>query len=181
MLGLKLQYSWCKEPTLWKRPWCWERLGAVEDEMVGWHHQFNGHEFEQAPGVGDGQGGLVCCSPWVSKSWTWLSDWTELTEWEYKFRFGKRIESVGEILEKSEYLLAALRPQSHQHPYQSWSQWPGAGRLTHTRCAEKQWQAARVMRKGLCNFISHWALTCLLSKVEMAACTGTQFGTPWGA
>ena len=36
----------------------------TEDEMVGWHHQLNGHEFEQAPGDGDGQGGLVCCSPW---------------------------------------------------------------------------------------------------------------------
>ena len=35
----------------------------TEDEMVGWHHQFNGHEFEQAPGVGDGQGSLVYCSP----------------------------------------------------------------------------------------------------------------------
>ena len=35
----------------------------TEDEMVAWHHQLNGHEFEQALGVGDGQGGLVCCSP----------------------------------------------------------------------------------------------------------------------
>ena len=35
--------------------------------MVGWHHQLNGHEFEQAPGSGDGQGSLVCCSPWYSK------------------------------------------------------------------------------------------------------------------
>ena len=35
----------------------------TEDEMVGWHHQFNGHEFEQALGVGDGQGGLTCWSP----------------------------------------------------------------------------------------------------------------------
>ena len=35
-----------------------------EVEMVGWHHRLNGHEFEQALGVGDGQGGLVCCSPW---------------------------------------------------------------------------------------------------------------------
>ena len=39
----------------------------TEDEMVGWHHQFDGHEFEQALGVGDGQGGLACCSPWVGK------------------------------------------------------------------------------------------------------------------
>ena len=54
------------------------RRGATEDEMVGWHHQHNGHEFQQALGVGDGQGGLACCSPWVARSWTWLSDWTEL-------------------------------------------------------------------------------------------------------
>ena len=36
----------------------------TEYEMVGWHHQLDGHEFEQALGVGDGQGGLACCSPW---------------------------------------------------------------------------------------------------------------------
>ena len=36
----------------------------TEGEMVGWHHGLDGHEFEQAPGVGDGQGGLACCSPW---------------------------------------------------------------------------------------------------------------------
>ena len=39
----------------------------TEDEMVGWHHQLNGHEFEQALGVGDGQEILVCCSPWGYK------------------------------------------------------------------------------------------------------------------
>ena len=36
----------------------------TDDEMVGWHHRLNGHEFEQAPGDGEGQGNLVCCSPW---------------------------------------------------------------------------------------------------------------------
>ena len=41
--------------------------GVTEDEMVRWHHQFDGHEFEQAPGVGDGQGNLACCSPWGRK------------------------------------------------------------------------------------------------------------------
>ena len=35
-----------------------------EDQMVGWHHRLNGHEFEQAPGTGDGKGSLACCSPW---------------------------------------------------------------------------------------------------------------------
>ena len=39
----------------------------TEDEMVGWHHQLNGHAFEQSPGVGDGQGSLVCYSPWGHK------------------------------------------------------------------------------------------------------------------
>ena len=39
----------------------------TEDEMVGWHHRLNGHEFEQALGVGDGQGSLACCSPWSRK------------------------------------------------------------------------------------------------------------------
>ena len=39
--------------------------GMAENEMVGWHHRLDGHEFEQALGVGDGQGSLVCCSPWV--------------------------------------------------------------------------------------------------------------------
>jgi len=45
----------------------------TEDEMVGWHHQLNGHEFEQTLGVGDGQGNLECCSPWDCKE----SDTTE--------------------------------------------------------------------------------------------------------
>ena len=44
-----------------------EEKGTKEDEMVGWHHQLNGHEFEQAPGDGDGQGSLARCSPWGCK------------------------------------------------------------------------------------------------------------------
>ena len=45
----------------------WEEKGITGDEMVGWHHQLNGHEFEQAPGVGYGQGSLASCSPWGHK------------------------------------------------------------------------------------------------------------------
>ena len=44
----------------------------TEDEMVGWHHRLDGHESEQAPGAGDGQGSLACCS--LAKSWTRLSE-----------------------------------------------------------------------------------------------------------
>ena len=43
-----------------------EEKGTTEDEMVGWHHRHNGHEFE-APGDGDGHGSLACCSPWGHK------------------------------------------------------------------------------------------------------------------
>ena len=42
-------------------------MGMTEDEMVEWYHRLNGHEFEQAPGAGDGQGGLACCSSWGHK------------------------------------------------------------------------------------------------------------------
>ena len=44
-----------------------EEKRTTEDKMVGWHHRLNGHEFEQAPGFGDGQGSLACCSPWGYK------------------------------------------------------------------------------------------------------------------
>ena len=57
---------------IWKDPdagkdWRREEEGMTKDEMAGWHHWLNGHESEQAQGVGDGQGGLVCCSPWGFK------------------------------------------------------------------------------------------------------------------
>ena len=82
MLKLKL---WPPDAKNWltrKNPdagkdWRWEVKGMTEDEMVGWHHQLNGHEFQEALGVGDGQGSLVCCSHGVTKSRTWLSDWTD--------------------------------------------------------------------------------------------------------
>ena len=44
-----------------------EEKGTTEDEIVGWHHQLNGHEYEQALGDGEGQGSLVCCRPWGPK------------------------------------------------------------------------------------------------------------------
>ena len=54
-----------KDPDIGK-DWRQEK-GMTEDEMVGWHHQLDGHEFEQARGIGDGQGDLTCCSPWSRK------------------------------------------------------------------------------------------------------------------
>ena len=57
-----------------------EKKGMTEDEMAGWHHWLNGHEFEWTPGVGDGQGGLACCDSWghrVRHDWATKLNWTE--------------------------------------------------------------------------------------------------------
>ena len=69
--------SWLtgKDPDSGK-DWRQEEKGATEDKKVGWHHQLNGHEFEQAPGSSEGQGTLPCCIHRVAKSWIWLSNWT---------------------------------------------------------------------------------------------------------
>ena len=59
------------------KDWRQEEKGSTEDEMVGWHHQLNGHEFEWTLGVGDGQGGLACCDSWGRKE----SDMAEQLNW----------------------------------------------------------------------------------------------------
>ena len=71
-----------KSWLIWKDPdagkdWRWEEKGMTEDEMVGWQHWLNGHGFGWTPGVGDGQGGLACCSSWGCKE----SDTTEQLNW----------------------------------------------------------------------------------------------------
>ena len=72
-----------KNWLIWKDPdpgkdWRQEEKGTTEDEMVGWHHRRDGHEFEQTLVIGDGQGSQLCCSPWDHKE----SDTTELLNWE---------------------------------------------------------------------------------------------------
>ena len=64
-----------------RKEWRQEEKGVTEDEIVGWHHQLNGHESEQALRVGDGQGSLACCSPWGQKE----SDMTEPLNWTEMF------------------------------------------------------------------------------------------------
>ena len=84
MLKLKLQYFGhrMRRTDIGKDPdtvkdWRWEEKGTTEDETVGWHHQLDGHRFGWTPGVGDGQGGLVCCSSWGRKE----LDMTEQLNW----------------------------------------------------------------------------------------------------
>ena len=71
-----------KSWLIWKDPdagidWGQEENGTTEHEMVGWHHRLNGHGFGWTPGVGDGQGGLMCCGSWGHKE----SDTTERLNW----------------------------------------------------------------------------------------------------
>ena len=71
-----------KNWLIWKDPdagkdWRQEEKGMTEDEMVRWHHRLNGYGFGWTPGVGNGQGGLACCSPWGRKE----SDTTEQLNW----------------------------------------------------------------------------------------------------
>ena len=61
------------------RDWGQEEKGMTEDEMAGWHHQLDGRVFEWTPGVGDGQGGLACCSSWGRKE-SDMTEWLNLTE-----------------------------------------------------------------------------------------------------
>ena len=65
-----------KDPVVGK-DWGQEEKGTTEDELVGWHHRLDGHGFRWTPGVGDGQGGLVCCGSWGCKE----SDMTERLNW----------------------------------------------------------------------------------------------------
>ena len=108
MLKLKLQYfghlMW--KMTHWKRPWCCECLkaGGEGDEMVGWHHQLNGREFEQTPGVGDRQGSLACCSPWGHQE-------LDMTKWlnNNKMRGSQHQCSGSRTLECSDFWSGGLR------------------------------------------------------------------------
>ena len=91
MMKVKLPILWpphVKSWLIWKDPdagkdWGQEEKGTTEDEIVGWHHWHNGHEFGWTPGVGDGQGGLVCCNSWGRKEsdMTERLNWTELKTW----------------------------------------------------------------------------------------------------
>ena len=85
--------SWLtgKDPDAGK-DWRREEKGTTEDEMAGWRHRLDAHEFEYALGVGDGQGGLACCSPWGRKE----SDTTEQLNWTEQVRILKQLR----ILEK---------------------------------------------------------------------------------
>ena len=87
--------SWLiwKHPDAWK-DWGQEEKGTTEDEMVEWHHWLNGCGFGWTPGVGDGQGGLVCCNPWGHKesdTTEWQLNWNRWILWYVNLHFNKAV------------------------------------------------------------------------------------------
>ena len=129
------------------RDWWQEEQGTTEDEMAGWHHWLNGRESEWTPGVGDGQGGLVCCDSWGGKELdtterlNWLTDW--LT---YLYSRKRKISPIqgnslvdGLLLSNSEYIWKSV---ARQQPHL----------FTAEKCSEK-WENSPT-------FISHKAFIC---------------------
>ena len=101
-----------KDPDSGK-DWRQEEKRMTEDEMIGWHHWFNGQEFEQALGVGDGQGRLACCSPWDRKEldMTEQLNWTE-TGWSKKLLMIEHIEARDVFSAKRQNLWCRSCPSS---------------------------------------------------------------------
>ena len=95
-----------KDPDAGK-DWRQEEKGMTEDKMVGWHYWLDGHEFEQVPGVGNGQGSLVCCSPWGSKK----SDMT-VTELTNILPDLGRIKTPGNLGRNIQFWSAFIRTKS---------------------------------------------------------------------
>ena len=120
------------------KDWRQEEKGTTEDEMVGWHHQLNGHECEWTPGAGDGQGGLVCCSPWGRKELdtTGRLNWTEQ---------GTRVYYACGLTQKTQHVLPGFPLQALPHlpaptspPWRSpWTRVSEAG-MPHTALAHMQ-------------------------------------------
>ena len=111
MLKLKLQYfghlmqrvdSLEKDPGAGK-DWGQEEKRATEDKMIGYHHQLSAHEFEQPPGDSEGWGSLAYCHPRVTKSQTWLSDWT--TKIQNRKRMGGRCQKIHFFHFKSKWIV----------------------------------------------------------------------------
>ena len=99
------------------KDWGQKEKGTTEDEMVGWHCRLNGHEFEQVPGDGEGQGSLACCGPWGCKQ----SDATG--QLNNKESLGSHIHWVGDAIQISHPLSPPSPPALNLFQHQSLFQW----------------------------------------------------------
>ena len=121
------------EKTQMLGDWRREEKGTTEDEMVGWHHRLNGHEFEQAPGFSDGQGRLACCAPWGRKE----SDTTERLD-----------ELNGRVMQLAFWMMT--------------TGWYVKGSFTYSPCSLKTMSLFATNEKESSFFPPSWRHTCTL-------------------
>ena len=115
-----------KDPDAGK-DWRQEEMGRAEDEMAGWCHWLDGHEFEQDLGAGDGQGGLACCSPWGCKELDTTNrlNWTEYLVREARIPNEERMVSSTNVAEKGRYSYTEQwnwTYMSHHVPQLTWNE-----------------------------------------------------------
>ena len=130
MQELRLFLVICCEELIGEDPdagkdWKQEEKGTTEDEMVGWHHQLDGHEFEQAPGVGDQHGGLACCSPWGRKK-SDIVEWLNWTETQMLTPRPYSVYGSGSLLKCCSAVFVSFSwiTLNDYQPYGSTAQWP---------------------------------------------------------
>ena len=147
----------------------------TEDEMVGWHHRLDGHEFEWTPGVGDGQGSLACCSPWGHKE-------LDMTEWLLLSFFSavifhcviyQKLASLPTLLSISTARTTVLNSSplpSLAHPPRpalfstgSWKRWP---------CHHQLWLNSIHQQIVRVHLKEQWARTHSLSWEGLPSCKG---------
>ena len=129
MLKLKLQSFGHPDMKNWRigkdpdagKDWRQEEKGMTENKVVGWHHWLEIHESEQALGAGDGQGNLVCCSPWGSRVG---HDWETELNWSYHLSICKDIDYLSickDIYYKElpHFILGASRPTFYRGVHQT--------------------------------------------------------------
>ena len=148
-------WDWSKAetPVLWRphtkswligkdsdagRDWGQEEKGTKEDEMAGWHHLLNGHEFEWTLGVGDGQGGLACCDSWGHKE----SDTTEQLNWTEFIHFSAEEHLHGfqllVIMRWYMYVIALIRiTKNHETVLQLGNGWVSCGEFRQWNTTQK--------------------------------------------
>ena len=137
--------SWLigKDPDAGK-DWRQEEKRTTEDEMVGWYHWLDGHEFEQVLGAGDGQGSLVCCSPWGHKqsdTTEWLN-WTELN-WVYFLRglsFKNGMCCKWNLRDRHSRITKSHKYDSKEFDREAWcARFMGSQRVGHNWASELNW------------------------------------------
>ena len=139
------QYNVALESKSMKDAWGQEEKGTTEDEMAGWHHQLDGREFEWTPGVGDGQGGLVCYNSCGRKeldtterlSWTELKDAPTLRpQKDLRHCFPDAFSE-----KKVSKNLNGVTSHTHEGGWEQWCRWQPQ-RWLWPATAKSQWQAS---------------------------------------